>query len=145
MFKEICGADCCGACSRQKECGGCGQTDGHPFGGRCIAAEYIKKGGTEAFSELKSRLIGAFNELGIPGLQVDDLNLLNGFFVNLEYPLANGQTVRLLEDKNINLGNQIEISESERCYGLVADDRYLLVCDYECNGANPRILCYKRL
>ena len=26
-------------------CNGCVKTDGHPFGGKCIAAECIKRGG----------------------------------------------------------------------------------------------------
>ena len=36
--------------------------------------------------ESKDTLIAEFNALGIPGLQVDDLNLLIGSYVNLEYP-----------------------------------------------------------
>lgn len=48
-----------------------------------------------------------FNSLGINGLEVHDLNLLNGFFVNLEYTLENGQSVKLLEDNNVYWGNQI--------------------------------------
>ena len=63
---------------------------------------------------------------------------------NLEYPLANGQSVKLLEDNNVYWGNQIEISGSDRCYGLVADDTYMLVCEYGCNGDNPEIIIYKK-
>lgn len=48
-----------------------------------------------------------FNSLGINGLEVHDLNLLNGFFMNLEYTLENGQSVKLLEDNNVYWGNQI--------------------------------------
>ena len=59
---------------------------------------------------------------------------LNGFYVNLEYPLPNGQY----------LGNQIEIQGSGRCYGIVADEKYLLVCEYGCGGADPQIVVYKR-
>ena len=140
----ICGADCCSKCNRKNDCGGCIKTEGHPFGGQCIAAEYIKKGGFEAFLELKNTLIKEFNSLGIKGLQITDLNLLNGFYVNLEYQLTNGQSVRFLEDNNVYLGNQIEIPESDRCYGIVADDKYLLVCEYKCNGDDPQIVCYKR-
>ena len=69
---------------------------------------------------------------------------LNGFYVNLEYPLRNGRTVKLLEDKKIYLGSLVEIPGSERCYGVAADDRYLLVCEYGCNGSDPEIVCYKR-
>jgi hypothetical protein len=64
-------------------------------------------------------LISEFNALGIKGLEVRELNLLNGFFVNLEYPLFNGQHVKFLEDNNVYFGNQIEIPGSDRRYGLV--------------------------
>ncbi len=141
---EICGENCCSVCSRRQECGGCSATDGQPFGGICIAAECIKKGGMEAFRRLKKTLIDEFNSLGIKDLLVNDLNLLQGFFVNLEYPLANGQTVKLLEDNHVYLGNQIEKPGDERCYGIVADDTYLLVCEYGCGGENPQIVIYKR-
>ena len=83
-MKSICGADCCSQCGRREECGGCQKTDGHPFGGSCIAAEYIKREGADAFLEFKKNLIREFNALGIPGLHVEDLNLLIGSFVNLD-------------------------------------------------------------
>lgn len=143
-MKSICGMDCCNECSRMAACGGCTKAEGKPFGGRCIAAEYIKKGGIENFLDLKNALIAEFNALGIENLHVTDLNLLNGFFINLEYPLSNGQTVKLLEDNNIYFGNQIERPGNERCYGLAADDKFLLVCEYGCNGAEPKVVLYKR-
>ena len=85
---SICGLDCCKECSRREECGGCQKVDGHPFGGTCIAAECIKRGGQAEFLKLKDTLISEFHALGIEGLEVKELHLLNGFFVNLEYPLS---------------------------------------------------------
>lgn len=82
--------------------------------------------------------------LGIKDLEVKDLNLLNGFYVNLEYPLPNGQSVKFLEDNNVYWGNQIEIPGSDRCYGIVADDNYLLVCEYGCGGTEPEIILYRK-
>ena len=143
-MKAICGVDCCSECGRRDECKGCIETDGHPFGGRCIAAEYVRQGGIDAFLQQKDRLIEEFNSLDIRHLKLDDLNLLNGFYVNLEYPLLNGQSVKLLKDDCVYLGNQIEIPDSDRCYGVVADDQYLLVCEYGCNGADPQIIMYKK-
>lgn len=96
--------------------------------GGCIAAECIEQDGKNGFLRFKARLIAEINALGIKGLAVSDLNLLNGDFVNLEYPLANGQKVKLLKDNNVYLGNQIEVAGRERCYGVVADKKYLLVC-----------------
>ena len=144
METSICGMDCCEQCKRKEECGGCKKTDGHPFGGVCIAAECIKKGGFEAFNKAKRDLIDEFNTLGIKGLHIDDLNLLNGFYVNLEYPISNGESIKLLCDNNIYWGNQIEIESSERCYGIVADNKYMLVCEYGCGGADPEIIMYKK-
>lgn len=141
---SICGMDCCSKCPRQTECGGCVKTNGHPFGGRCVAAECIKRGGASAFAEEKAVLINEFNGLGIKDLQIKDLNLLNGFYVNLEYPLTNGMSIKLLEDNKVYWGNQIECPDSDRCYGIVADEKYLLVCEYGCEGADPEILFYKK-
>lgn len=144
-MKSICGSDCCESCGKLPECGGCVKTDGHPFGcGECIAAKFIKTGGTDALKALKNTLIDEINALDIEGLKVDDLNLLNGFFVNLEYPLANGQTVKFLNDSNVYFGNQIEREGNDRCYGVVADETMLLVCEYGCMGADPVLLCYRK-
>lgn len=141
---SICGADCCSECSRKEDCGGCRETDGKPFGGTCVAAECIKKGGLEAFQKAKEALITEFNALGIKGLQINDLHLLNGFYINLEYQLANGQSVQLLEDHKVYWGNQIELPDSDRCYGIAADEHYLLVCEYGCGGTQPQIIVYKK-
>ena len=141
---SICGVECCEKCGRNEDCGGCVKTDGHPLGGTCIAAECIKQGGFEAFKNMKKALIEEFNALGIQGLQVNDLNLLNGFYINLEYRLTNGQSVKLLDDSRVYWGNQIEIPGNDRCYGIAADDKYLLVCEYGCNGAEPQIVAYVR-
>lgn len=97
------------------------------FGGTCIAAECIKRGGFEMFKKMKEMLIEEINALEIQDLQVNDLNLLNAFYVNLECTLKNGQSVKLLEDNRVYWENQIEIPGSNRCYGVVADDKYLLV------------------
>lgn len=141
-MKSLCGTDCCSRCERQAECGGCISTGGRPFGGACVAAEWVKQGGD--LSLQKSRLIRECNSLGIPHLHIEDLHLLNGFYVNLEYVLPNGQSVKLLRDDHIYWGNQVEIPGSDRCYGLAADDRYLLVCEYGCGGADPEIVLYRR-
>ena len=85
-------------------------------------------------------MIEEFNALEIQGLQVNDLNLLNGFYINLEYGLPNGQSVKLLDDRCVYWGNQIEIPGKDRCYGVAADDKYLLVCEYACNDTEPQIV-----
>ena len=133
-----CGKDCCKECDRLLECGGCEQCHGHPFGGSCVAER------NKDFPSLKRRLIDEINAFGIEGLAVEDLNLLTGSFVNLPYPLANGSTVQFLKDKDIYLGNQVERKDSDRCYGIVANEEFILICEYGCNGSDPEIVLYKR-
>ena len=140
---ELCKMDCCKNCPRWAECPGCSETGGRPLGGDCVAAERVKAEGPEGLAALKAALIGEINGLGIPDLHVDDLNLLPGYYVNLEYPLPNGQTVKLLRDENIYFGGQIERPFGDRCYGVAADAGYILVCEYAC-GADPKIVLYQR-
>ena len=133
-----CGENCCKECERLLECGGCEQCQGHPFGGSCVAER------NKDFSFLKRRLIDEINTFGIEGLNVTDLNLLTGSYVNLPYPLANGSMVRFLKDNDIYLGNQVERADSDRCYGIVANKDFILICEYGCNGSDSEIVFYKR-
>ena len=84
------------------------------------------------------------SSFGIEGLAVADLNLLTGSYVNLSYPLANGSAVQFLRDNDIYLGNQVEQADSDRCYGVVANEDFILVCEYGCNGSDPEIVLYTR-
>ncbi len=133
-----CGEDYCKECDRLLACGGCEQCLGHPFGGSCVAER------NRDFPFLKSRLIDEINAFGIEGLAVTDLNLLTGSYVNLPYPLANGSMVQFLKDNDIYLGNQVEQADSDRCYGVVANEDFILICEYGCNGSDPEIVLYKR-
>ena len=47
-MKTICGIDCSG-CGWKGSCKGRIETDGHPFGGECVAAECYKSGGEKCF------------------------------------------------------------------------------------------------
>lgn len=77
--------------------------------------------------------------------RLERLNALVGSFVNLEYRLPNGIAVKLLNDSKTYLGNQLQ-SElgGERCFGVVADMDFILVCTYEKNGVNPELVVYKK-
>ena len=80
------------------------------------------------------------------GKEIDEDAVVDeiGAYVNLEYTLPSGQKIRLLDDKKVYLGYQLEKENSDRCYGLVADNHFLLVCEYGCNGADPEIIVYKK-
>lgn len=144
-MNSICGADC-SICNMKEKCKGCKETCGSPFGGRCVAAEYIKKCGLEAYNEFKDKLLNEINDLlkaeGIPS--ATKLYELPGEIVNLEYPLPNGQTVKFLNDKSIYLCCQIEMPDNKRCCGVVADTGFILICSYGANGIDPEIILYKR-
>lgn len=143
-MKTICGADCSN-CGMQESCAGCVETNGRPLGGECAAAVCYKSGGEKCFLACKQQIIGEFNALGIADMPpITDLCQLAGVYVNLPYTLSNGQTIKLLDDRKIYLGYQVEKKDSDRWYGLVADREYLLVCEYGCNGEDPDIILLKK-
>ncbi len=98
------------------------------------------------FEEFKRQLIREINDLHIEGMpKVEKLNALVGKYVNLEYVLPNGEKVKFLDDRKTYLGNQLE-SEfgGERCFGVLADMDFIMICTYEDQGTNPELLLYKK-
>lgn len=150
-MKAVCGLDC-ESCGFREQCGGCAETGGKPFGGSCVIAACCLAKGCEncgrAFSapcRLKQELISEFNALSIEDMEeVRDLNALIGSYINLTYPLPGGQTVQFWDNSRVYLGNQLCKKDSDRCYGLTADEDHLLVCEYGENGSDPEIVVYKR-
>jgi len=96
--------------------------------------------------ELKNQLIKEIDALKIKELpdHVKELFALPGQYVNLEYPLANGVKVKLLDDRKLYFGAQFEREGNDRCIGLVADENFILVCEYGENGTDPEIVSYTR-
>lgn len=107
---------------------------------------YQQLGDNGEFELFKRQLIDEINSLNIEGLpKVEKLNALVGKFVNIAYPLPNGMAVKFLNDGKTYLGNQLECEfGSERCFGILADMTFLLVCTYEKNGENPELIIYKK-
>ena len=108
--------------------------------------QYAQLGGEELFEEFKQQLIREFNALHIEGMpQVDSLNVLSGSFINLEYTLPNGRTVKFLDDNATYLGNQLPcIFGGKRCFGIAANMEFLLVCTYEEGGTRPELVLYTK-
>ena len=98
------------------------------------------------FEEFKRKLIDEINALGVEGMpKLEQLNALVGGYVNLEYRLPNGKTVKFLDDNATYLGNQLECEfGGDRCFGIVANMEFVLICTYEENGANPELVIYKK-
>lgn len=150
MKKSICGHDCekCGF-GKKSGCAGCTESKGCPFGKQCFIAKYIREGGEENYNLFKEKLIEEFNELNVPGMpKIKELFPLIGSYVNLSYPIPSGKCVKLLDDKQLYLGNQVECEFNDgsliKCYGLVAGLDFLLVSEYGANGSNPEIVVYKK-
>ena len=143
-MKTYCGANC-ESCPSKENCKGCLETCGSPFGGRCVAAEYIKTGGVKAYRQFKKQLTDEVNALlAAEGLgSTNDLYELVGAYVNLEYPMPSGEKVKLLNDKNVYLGAQIEFADLGVCCGVVADTGFILICSYSMDGSEPELIIYK--
>ena len=137
-MKSLCGADCAN-CQWNSTCPGCSDE-------KCFIAKYIMKEGKEAYGVFKQTLIDEINSLDIPGMpKINELYALVGKYVNLEYPLTSGGTVKFLDDNSMYLGNQVECElHKGRCYGMVACVDFLLVCEYGENGADPEVVLYMR-
>ncbi len=98
------------------------------------------------FEAFKKQLIEEINALRIEGMpKVEKLNALVGRYVNLEYRLPNGITAKFLDDNTTYLGNQLESDlGGDRCFGVLANMDFILVCTYEKDGVNPELVLYKK-
>ena len=107
---------------------------------------YEELDGNGAIDELKKKLIAEVNALGIEGMpRLERLNALVGSYVNLEYRLPNGESVKFLDDDATYLGNQLECEfGGDRCFGVLANNDFILVSTYEENGNNPELVLYKK-
>ena len=99
-----------------------------------------------SLDELKRELIKEFNALGIEGMpKVEKLNALVGSFVNMDYKLPSGDSVRFLKDSATYLGNQLPSElDASRCFGILANREFLLVVSYGEGGSDPELLLYKK-
>ena len=98
------------------------------------------------FEAFKQQLIGEINALAIEGMpEVETLNALVGSYVNLPYRLPSGMTAKFLDDQTTYLGNQLE-SEfgGDRCFGVLANMDFILVCTYAKDGTDPELVLYKK-
>ena len=106
---------------------------------------------------MKKVFIEEVNALGISGLHVDNLYVLQGSFINQAYDI-NGNEVKLLDDNAIYWGNQVMAphsgtgseslgstsDESDRCYGIACCEKFILVSEYGKDGADAEVVMLKR-
>ena len=107
---------------------------------------YQELGDGGEFELFKKKLIDEINALQIEGMpKVEKLNALVGSYVNLPYRLPNGNTVKFLDDNTTYLGNQLECEfGGTRCFGVLANMDFILVCTSEEKGADPELVIYKK-
>ena len=106
--------------------------------------EQLSDGGQ--FEAFKQRLIEEINALHIEGMpKVEKLNALVGAYVNLDFQLPGGMKARFLDNQTTYLGNQLEPEFGEgRCFGIVANMDFILICTYGAEGADPELVLYKK-
>jgi len=92
------------------------------------------------------KLLDEIKCLGIRELEkIDSLNLLDGSYLNLEVCLPNGNKVKLLDDNKKYYANQIDIEGSDKCYCIAADESYIAVYKYGCQGKDAELVQIKRI
>lgn len=98
------------------------------------------------FEAFKKKLTEEINALHIEGMpRVERLNALVGKYVNLPYRLPNGADVKFLDDRRTYLGCQLESPlGGDRCFGVLADMDFILVCTYGPDGADPELVLYRK-
>ena len=98
------------------------------------------------FEAFKKKLIEEINALGVEGMpKVESLNALVGSYVNLPYRLPSGAEVKFLNDGTTYLGTQLEPEfGGDRCFGVLANMDFILICTYGCEGKDPELVLYKK-
>jgi hypothetical protein len=107
---------------------------------------YEELGDGGEFEAFKQKLIAEINAMEIEGMpKLESLNALVGSYVNLAYPLPGGGTARFLNDGATYLGNQLESElPSDRCFGVLANMDFILICSYGAEGTDPELVLYKK-
>lgn len=98
------------------------------------------------FEAFKKQLVQEINALAIEGMpKVKSLSALVGQFVNLEYLLPGGEKAKFLNDQTTYLGTQLECEfGGGRCFGVLANMDFILVCTYAVGGEDPELVLYKK-
>ncbi len=90
-----------------------------------------------------AKILQRLHQLGLPELtSLQSLNVLPGSYINLECQLPNGATGKILDDAKTYYAAQVEKADSDRCYGVAADDDQIAVYEYGCNGADAILMAW---
>ena len=59
--------------------------------------------------------------------------------------MPNGKQVKFLDDNKTYLGNQLKSeNDGKRCFVVLANIDFIMICTYDENGENPELVMYKK-
>lgn len=95
---------------------------------------------------MEERLLEHISKLGIQELgHITQLHRLKGDFINLKCRLPNGKEAKILDDEKMYYGAEICKTDSDRCYGVAADENQLVIYEYGNGGSDAVLVLWKRL
>lgn len=95
---------------------------------------------------MEQKLLELIKDLGINEFSnFNSLNQMDGSYLNLECKLPNGKASKILDDNKKYYANQINIDGTDKCYGVAADEEFIAVFKYGCDGADAELILWKRI
>ena len=90
-------------------------------------------------------LLEKIKKLGIKEFEnFNSLNLMDGNYLNIECTLPNGDKTKILDNDTQYYAKQIDIEGSDKCYGVAANEKFIAVYKYGCNGENAELVLWKK-
>ena len=91
-------------------------------------------------------LLEKIKKLGIKEFEnFNSLNLMDGNYLNIECTLPNGDKTKILDNDTQYYAKQIDIEGSDKCYGVAANEKFIAVYKYGCNGENAKLVLWKKI
>ena len=91
-------------------------------------------------------LLEKIKKLGIKEFEnFNSLNLIDGNYLNIECTLPNGDKTKILDNDTQYYAKQIDIEGSDKCYGVAANEKFIAVYKYGCNGENAELVLWKKI
>lgn len=95
---------------------------------------------------MKNKILKEIKKLGIKEFEIlNSLNIMNGSYLNLEISLPSGNKAKLLDDSKKYYANQIDITGTDKCYGVAADENFIVVYKYGCEGKDAELVLIKSI
>lgn len=116
--------------------------------GNCVLYECCKgqKGDfKDNIDNYKRQAMKEFNGLHIEGMpRVTELYALTSSSMNIEYGVPSGDRIKFLKVNNVYLGCELPKMGTDRIFGIICDNDYLLVSEYGMDRDDAEIIIYKK-